>query len=81
MRAWGGWSATTATPSASVLTWTTWQASQRRILGLENRQERQTQEDERSSAAPLSEREIARLTFVRWLYQNGHFGPREACIA
>ncbi len=74
MQAWMGWAATSASASAvkTVPTWEEWCARQRRILSSEQRQQACQQE-----SMPFSDRELARLSFVRWLYQTGRLDPAQ----
>ena len=65
---WTGWTATTPTPTIRALTWAEWCARQQRALRDEQRQQQ---------GIPFSERELACLSFVRWLCQTGRLGPRE----
>jgi hypothetical protein len=51
----------------SRLTWDEWCALQRRHMGLEQR---------RQAGIPFSDRELARLSFVRWLYHNHNHTKR-----
>lgn len=73
MQAWRGWTATAAAPTAPTahatraLTWAEWCAWQQRALHHEGRYHEGMQ---------LTDRELARLSFVRWLYQTGGLGPR-----
>lgn len=70
MYAWRGWIATAATPTtrtSRVLTWAEWC----------DRQQRTLQDGKRChESMRLTSRELARLSFVRWLYQTGDLGPR-----
>lgn len=67
MRAWMGWSVTSAgMAGVTAPTWEAWRAQQRRALRSE--QHRLVREQVRG---PFNERELARLSFVRWLYQRG----------
>jgi hypothetical protein len=68
MQAWRGWTATGAAPTIRALTWAEWCARQQRTLWDEQR---------RKQGVPFTERELARLSFVRWLCQTGRLGPRE----
>jgi hypothetical protein len=61
MPAWMGWMATSAPAVKAAPTWDEWCVRQQRILGSGKHQQ------ENSS---FSERELARLAFVRWLYQR-----------
>lgn len=65
-QAWRGWTAITAP------TWEDWCAHQQRIMRGEERQQASSQENIR-----FNERELARLCFVRWLYQRGRLGPAQ----
>ena len=70
MQVWRGWTATAATPTTRTtraLTWAEWCAWQQRTL----------HDGERChEGMRLTTRELARLSFVRWLYQTGGLGPR-----
>ncbi len=67
MRAWMGWSATSAgMAGVTAPTWEAWRAQQRRAL--HSKQHQLVRQQVRSS---FSERELAHLSFVRWLYQRG----------
>lgn len=76
MQVWKGWMATSATTSVPAVTaaptWSDWCARQRCILSGENQQ--QACQQERSQ---FSDRELARLSFVRWLYQSGCLDPAQ----
>jgi hypothetical protein len=60
---WNGWTAT-----AGALPWDEWCARQHGALRDQQR---------RRQNVPFSERELAYLSFVRWLYQAGRLDPRE----
>jgi hypothetical protein len=66
MLAWKGWTAASDTAVSAAVTWDEWRTHQQRMLGSENRQPLTQRED-----VVFSERELARLSFVRWLYQTG----------
>lgn len=69
MQAWRGWTTATAgAPTTAPLSWAEWRARQHRALRDEQR---------RRHGLPFSERELARLSFVRWLYQTGRLDLRE----
>jgi hypothetical protein len=68
MRAWKGWTATASVPTTAAPTWADWRARQQRIL---------RDEQLRRHCLPFTERELAHLLFVRWLYQTGRLGPQE----
>jgi hypothetical protein len=61
MPIWKGWTATTG-----ARTWDEWCAQQQGALRNQQRQD-----------VPFSERELACLSFMRWLYQAGRLDPRE----
>jgi hypothetical protein len=67
MHAWNGWTAAEARPAGKPLTWTEWRASQQRTAGDEQRPQ---------AGIPFSERELARLAFVRWLSRTGRLDAR-----
>jgi hypothetical protein len=62
MPVWMGWKASLAPDVKTALTWDEWVARQQRRV----KREQHGQANE-----PFSERELARLLFVRWLYQRG----------
>jgi hypothetical protein len=68
MQVWKGWTATEGAPTSRALTWAEWCARQQGTLWDEQRQPQD---------GPFSERELARLSFVRWLCQTGRLDPRE----
>jgi hypothetical protein len=70
MRAWMGWTATSVSASTTAPTWDEWCARQRCLLRGEKHQQEPLQESN-----PFSGRELARLSFVRWLYQGDRFDP------
>ena len=75
MRAWKGWTATSAAGGNTAPTWDEWRAQQRRVLSREQLWRVHQQE-----SSPFSARELAHLSFVRWLHQRGHLGlldPRD----
>jgi hypothetical protein len=53
-------------------TWEAWRAQQRCLLRSEQHWRVRQQESIR-----FSQPELARLAFMRWLYQTGRFDPRE----
>jgi hypothetical protein len=69
MQVWRGWTAAGAA-TKPALTWAEWCAWHQHT-----RQEEQRDELRRQEGVPFSERERARLSFVRWLYQSGRLGP------
>ena len=66
MPVWRGWMATSATAIATAPSWDDWCACQQRLL---RRAQCKPEPEEQSS--PFSDREQARLSFTRWLYQQG----------
>ena len=72
MQAWRGWMATSASAATAAPTWDDWCVSQQRVL---RRTQRQPGRMEESS--PFSDRELARLSFTRWLYQRGRLDPAQ----
>jgi hypothetical protein len=67
---WKGWSTASETTDKSAFTWDEWRACQRCLLGNEQRKRAPQRE-----VKPFSERELARLSFVRWLYHKGCLDP------
>jgi len=61
MHTWEGWLPASEMANTFRLTWDEWCALQRRRMDLEQR---------RQEGIPFSDRELARLSFVRWLYHN-----------
>ncbi len=72
MQTWRGWIATSASAITPPPTWDEWRARQRHSLSGENRQQ-PSQKDN----MPFTERELARLSFVRWLYLRGCLDPAQ----
>ncbi len=70
MYAWRGWTATSAAVVNSMPTWDEWRAAQRRLLGSEQRQP-----SPQRAGHPFTARELARLSFVRWLHHTGRLAP------
>jgi hypothetical protein len=70
MQAWRGRTAAAQTAVKTASTWDKWCTCQRRPLGSEQREHPRQHE-----SSPFSERELAHLSFVRWLYQTGHLDP------
>ena len=68
MQVWKGWAALAPTPTIRALTWAEWCTRQQGALRDAMR---------RQQGVPFSERELACLSFVRWLCQTGRLGPRE----
>jgi len=75
VQAWRGWTATSASAGTSGIpapTWEEWCAHQQRILHREQHQQVCQQ-----GGILFSERELARLSFVRWLYQRASRDPAQ----
>ena len=72
MRTWTGWISTSAHAANIALTWDEWCARQRRSLSDEERNQ-PSQKDN----MPFTERQLARLSFVRWLYLRGCLEPAQ----
>lgn len=72
MPVWMGWKASLAPGVKTAPTWDEWLARQQRIVS----RKQDGQEDE-----PFSERELARLLFVRWLYRRGSLNPAQNDVA
>ena len=72
MQVWRGWTATSASAAAAAPTWDDWCARQRRLL-----RPTQGQSESKQESSPFSDRELARLSFVRWLYQRGRLDPAQ----
>jgi hypothetical protein len=66
MHAWKGWTAASDTAVSATVTWDEWRTHQQRMLGRADRQPLRQRE-----SVVFSDRELARLSFVRWLYQTG----------
>lgn len=73
MRTWEGWTATIGTTATRAPTWSEWRLQLQGNLSGEQRQDEQRQ----NHGTPFSQRQLARLSFVRWLYLTGRLGPRE----
>jgi hypothetical protein len=70
MQAWRGWTTTSAPAITAAPTWDGWRAFQRRLLRRAQPAVGPTEE-----SCPFSARELARLSFARWLYQRGRLDP------
>jgi hypothetical protein len=68
MKVWKGWTATASAPTMRALTWAEWCAWQGRTPRYEPC---------RRQNEPFSDRELAYLSFLRWLCQTGHLDPQE----
>lgn len=72
MHTWTGWMAASQTAVKTAPTWDEWCIFQRRRLGREEREQARQHESSLFSA-----RELARLSFVRWLHQTGRLDPTQ----
>ena len=72
MQAWKGWTTTSASTAAATLTWNDWCVLQRRLL-----RHAQRGPGREGESSPFSDRELARLSFTRWLYQRGRLDPAQ----
>jgi hypothetical protein len=61
-----GWTAASVPVLKTAPTWDEWSARQQNVLSREKQQPK---------SIAFSERELARLAFVRWLYQKGCLDP------
>lgn len=68
MKVWRGWTATSLTPTTRALTWAVWCDWQRRTIRYEPC---------RRQDVPFIDRELAHLSFLRWLCQTGRLDPQE----
>lgn len=68
MQTWKSWSVASAIGGNPAPTWDEWCARLQSIRSDENRQQ-----PGKKSTMPFNERELARLSFVRWLYLRGFF--------
>jgi hypothetical protein len=76
MHVWKGWSVALESETASkiALSWDEWLTYHQRVLGVEQGQQERERAPQQESVA-LTDRELARLLFVRWLYQTGRLDP------
>lgn len=75
MQGWRGWSPTSLSDTTRAPTWDEWRERLRCVqsgaAGIATRQD-----ERRPEGVTFSARQLARLTFVRWLYRRGYFGDR-----
>jgi hypothetical protein len=80
MQVWQGW---TPYGEASAIRAPKWDEWVRKSQGVQHagnhRQERLAEEQEAPFEAQFTERELARLSFVRWLYLTGRLNPLDPC--
>lgn len=89
MPTWEGWTAASAHAASGVPTWEEWCTRQQRIRDtMKHRQEQASTRmpfgnrglvPQTRARAPFSEQELARLSFVRWLFQRGHLDSGPPC--
>jgi|GEM_PF-867564 len=72
MQVWSGWRVTSVSAATAAPTWDDWRAYQRRLLCCAQRELGSAEE-----SSPFSDRELARLSFARWLYQRGRLDPAQ----
>jgi hypothetical protein len=72
MQAWRGWMAISASAATAAPTWDDWCACRRRLLRCAQREPGSVEE-----SSPFNDRELARLSFARWLYQRGRLDPAQ----
>lgn len=76
MQTWKGWAVASGTVSKTALTWEEWRIAYQRALGVEQ-DERAREHAPQQECVTLTERELTRLAFVRWLYQTGRLDPAQ----
>jgi hypothetical protein len=70
MHLWSGWTSPTAAAANAAPTWDEWRTAQQRLLdGAQRRDSTQR------VSHPFSARELARLSFLRWLHHTGRLTP------
>jgi hypothetical protein len=76
MHVWKGWAVAVEWDIASkaALSWDEWRAYHQRALSIEQDALAHEPAPQQESVA-LTERELTRLAFVRWLYQTGRLDP------
>jgi hypothetical protein len=74
MQTWAGWT-TAGTTTKGALIWAEWRTKQHAMY------QEQRQENCQSERMPFTERERARLSFVRQLYLKGHFGLQDSIVS
>lgn len=72
MQPWKGWIATSTTAARLAPTWDEWCARQQRSLRDDERQQ-----PSHIATVPFNKRELARLSFIRWLYLRGCLEPAQ----
>lgn len=85
MQTWDGWTAATESAEQTRLTWDEWYSRQQRIRDTMKRRQGQASASmpfgnrglvpQARASMPFSDQELARLSFVRWLYQMGRLDP------
>lgn len=72
MQSWKSWSVASAIGGNLAPTWDEWCARLRRIRSGEMRKQACQQ-----NSVPFSQRELAHLSFIRWLYLRGCLEPAQ----
>jgi hypothetical protein len=70
MQVWRGMRALSASAATAAPTWDDWRACQQRLLCCA-----QCEPEREGENSLFSDRELARLSFARWLYQRGQLDP------
>lgn len=76
MHVWKGWAGASNTVTKTALTWDEWRIYHQQVLGVEQ-DERAREHAPQQECVTLTERELARLAFGRWLYQTGRLDPTQ----
>jgi hypothetical protein len=69
MQVWNGWTVAREAPTFKAPRWDEWLAQLQHVQQAGYHQQKDL---------PFSEREMARLTFLRWLYLTGRLDPKAA---
>jgi hypothetical protein len=76
IQAWRGWTATAATPTTRTTRALTRALTRAEWCAWQQRQRTLRDEERCHEGVRFTEGELARLSFVRWLYPAGRLGPR-----
>jgi len=74
MHTWEGWTAASGTTTKMACTWAEWCAWHQRTQRTQRTQRAQQRQQERIS---FSDRELALLSFMRWLSQTGRLALQD----
>ena len=69
MHTWKGWAEETGSDAVVAPSWSEWSARMHRIATCDSQQHDRSRRD-----ASFNQHELARLQFVRWLYDTGRLG-------